>query len=231
MNVETLVNPTPEGESGVVSSLSEIKARLAARRERDLSKLPTHYHEALGTIHIGFLPSEGYHAIEAAEIPQEAWATGTDHAWPPEAIQKNIDEKRDRAYLRFGVITGDNKRLDDETIGLLLTGDYGAENRKLINAIKEKNPPREYLAFEVERMFACSQWTCILFEILERAGCLKQLRDFMLTDADSVEGKALAEDLQKWESVLPEFKALMSASDLAKRIGVTVYEREPKETE
>jgi len=225
MSIKTLVNPTPDGESGVVSSLSDIKARLAKRRERDLSKLPTHYHEALGTIHIGFLPADGYHAIEAADMRREEFGIGTDHQWPDEDIKKFQDNKRDRAYLKYGVITGDNQRLDNDVVELLLSGDFGAENRKLINAIQKQNPPRENLVDELRVSHAFNRMTCILFRILERAGCLEKVRDFLLADPESVEAKILAEDLGKWEATLPAWEVYLEAEDAAKHYGIGVYDR------
>lgn len=223
--VENVVNAAPEEDQGVVSSLSDIKARLQKRRERDLTKLPKFTHEALGTVHIGFLPADGYHAIEAANMMRDEFGIGTDHAWSMDDIKKFQDDKRDRAYLKYGVITGDNKRIDDEIVNLLLSGDYGAENRKLINAIQKQNPPREMLADELRVAFSFDGAACVLLRILSRAGMLDKAAGYLAADDGSAESKALGEELKVWEKSLPVWELMLEAEDVAARMGIDVYNR------
>lgn len=206
--------------SAPVSTLEEIKSRLQARRERDVTRLPTHHHEALGTVHIAFMPTAGYRDIEAATVSPG----GNYESWSVDEKLRYHGERSDRAYLKWGVVTADNQRLDEEIIQSLLNGDYGAENRKLINAIRKQNPPREELVLEFEGMFAFSGMTCVLIRILARAGMLQKIRDYLLAESHSEEAKVLSEDLRKWEETLPVWEAFFDAEEKAKVAEIDVYQ-------
>lgn len=222
MSIESIDNSQIKSEDTLaVSSLAEIKARLQERKQRDVSTLPTHFHEALGTVHIGFLSSDGYHDVEVAELRDE-----TVSKWPQEEQLRFVENRRARAYLKHGVVTGDGKKLDSEIIELLLQGDWGAENKKLINAIRKANPPRESLTEQFRVLLGFNQMTVVLLRILAEAGVLEKARDYMLAEEGSEESKALAADLQKWQDTLEVWEAYFEAKDTARHFGLGVYERE-----
>jgi hypothetical protein len=212
-----------------VATLEEIRARLQARKNTDLSKLPTATHEALGAVYIAHLSTAGYSDVEAVDYPDSAMAE-----WPVADQVKFREAARLRAYLRHGILTADGKKLPNDLIEELIKGDWGAENKKLLNEIQKKNPPRDVMVMEYQSAIAVSRMSLVLFRLLREAGQLKALRDYLLADEGSEEKKALAEDLQKWENALDPFEALMEASEAAGYFGIGVYERKksaPQETQ
>jgi hypothetical protein len=205
-----------------VSSLEEIRTRLQARQVRDVSKLPTHEHEALGTVYIAPMSTAGYGDVEAVDYPN-----ADTESWSVAERVKFREANRVRAYFKNAILTGDGKRLPDDLIEMLVTGDFGAENKKLLNAIQKQNPPRETLLLEFQAAIATSRLSLVLYRLLKEAKCLKQMRDYFLAGDDEKveERKALAEDLQKWEDALLPFEALMEADEAAKAFGIGVYDR------
>lgn len=213
---------TPEitpSDSPKVATLEEIRRMVQERLNPDLSKLPTHSHAIIGTVRISLLSNEGYDSVEAADVlPDEA------DKWSPKECLKFRNDNRFRAYVKFGVYTGDGKRLPDDLIEALLIGDCGAENKKLLDAIQEQNPPRETLVLRFQTAIAVSRLSLVLYRLLREAGCLQQMRDYFLA-GEGEEKQALAEDLQKWEAALLPFEALMEADEAARAFDIGVYER------
>jgi hypothetical protein len=219
------VGQPPAGTT--VATLAEIKARLDERQKFDAAKLPTHYHELLGLVHIGPMPTAAYSAIEAAEtdLPAHWGGEGAKQSvWPPTNSRTMKDYMRFRVYMEHGVWTADGKRLESDIVEEMLKGPFGGENEKLINAIKKQNPPRAYLVAEMAVVYGFSRSAVVLMRVLEKAGMLALARDYLAGNAGEEEYERAAADLRKFEETLPYWEAILEAEEFAKQTGLSIYD-------
>jgi hypothetical protein len=205
-------------------TLEQIRERLQQRVNPPVSDLPSYEHPDLGMLYIGPLPSKGYSAVEAAEMWQPEWAD-----WTKAEIKQFQDYNRDKAYILWGTWTADEKRLDEAMVCQILDQSSGQENRKLVNAIRAYNPPRENLADEIGVALGVCATDRILFRILERGGFYEFLRDFFLSRGGTPEHQALVADLDKWREAQPAFEVLLNAEVVAEDLDIGVYGRMAKD--
>lgn len=194
----------------MANSLDQIKAKLKAP-ERPYTEFPAQDHGILGKVYIGKLSTRGYCELEAFTQPTPDVAK-----WPQAAIVRWVQEGQMRVLFKYCVHLEDGSRLDDETINLLINGNYGEENQKLVDACRRENPPREYMAEEVFTMLQFNAWALTMLEAAQRAGLWQHVITYLSGQADDPEVKAAAEVLAGLEDALPVFKAMFRIEEAEK---------------
>jgi hypothetical protein len=220
MNIEDLNPPSTS-----VASLDALKAKLKERSKPDLASLKRVEHKGIGeTFLIRPMNREGYQAVGAAEIlPDIA------REWPIPDRLKFLQNNGDRAYLLHGLYLEGGEKPDLEFVEGLMNGPWEADNRVLLHAIRDVNPPQDVLVQEYQATVSSTRFAFVFYRLAVQAGFLDKMRDWLLVDGETPEALAIAEDLRKWEETLPAFEALMEAPETANHFDIQAYNREPAE--
>lgn len=185
----------------MATSLDQIKAQLKAP-EIPYTECPVHEHGVLGKVYIGKLSTGAYCELESFDNP-------------PPVIQRREPKNQLKwqqegqlwVFLRSCVYLEDGTHLDDEAIELLLKGNFGAENRKLTDACKKENPPREYMVEEVWSMLQCNAWIITLLDACVKGGLMEVVNSYLAGKTGDPEVDKAANTLAQMEEALPLWKA------------------------
>lgn len=192
----------------MATSLDQIKAKLKSP-DIPYNECPVHEHSVLGKVYIGKLSTKAYCELEAFEMP-----TPAVQKWEPKKQLQWQQEGQLRIFLKSCVFLEDGSQLDDEAIELIIKGNFGAENRKLTDACKKNNPPREYLVEEVFAMLQCNAWIITLLDAAVKGGLMEQVNQFLAGKAGDPEVDKAAETLALMEEALPMWKAFFQMDKL-----------------
>ena len=202
-----------------VLSLEEVRARVQARKKEgiDLSTLTEFHHDGLGgSVFYGVLPSSALHRLR--NVTQYY---PLDHPDPNLrgriASTPELDARvYDKTLLMWGVWTQDGKRIDEDTVELLLDDPAsGPSNRALCDLIERKCMFESASGSSLTFVSAFTQWEAAFHDLLVKTGWVRHWVEYVTNnDESSSEMKEAAAKLQKLEEAAPEWAKQLQSEKL-----------------
>jgi len=218
-----------EASTPRVATLERLRQKIKSREKPDKARLLAFYHQGLDeTVYIGAMSSQGYEAVENVAVFAPP---GT-----PLAGQKISDNQQDAinsdlAYLMHGMwlegdVDGELRHLErDDAWSLRAAKECGPSNRALINAIKDLNPPRDYLRRELQTSLAIGRANTLLFRLAMDLGLGESLLNYLAPSSTEEEKAQAATKLKKVEEVMMEIEAYVDIAQVARNFGIDLKER------